>query len=47
MEKNQNIRIVFVTTNHFENAKMIARNILPEQLAACCSIIPNVTSFFW
>jgi periplasmic divalent cation tolerance protein len=47
MEKNQNIRVVFVTTNHFENAKMIARNILSEQLAACCSIIPNVTSFFW
>ncbi|MGB9701769.1 MAG: divalent-cation tolerance protein CutA [Candidatus Kapaibacteriota bacterium] len=46
MEKNQQMRIVFVTANHFENAKMIAKNIISEQLAACCSVIPNVTSFF-
>ena len=47
MEKNQELELVFVTTNHYENATMMARNIISEQLAACCSIIPNVTSFYY
>lgn len=46
MEKNQDLQIVFVTTNHYENASMMARNIISEQLAACCSVVPNVTSFY-
>lgn len=46
MEKNDKLKIVFVTTNHYENATMIAKNIISEQIAACCTIIPNATSYF-
>lgn len=47
MEKNQELQLVCVTTNHYENATMIARNIISEKLAACCSIVPNVTSLYY
>jgi len=47
MEKNQDLQLVFVTTDNYENASMIARNIISEQLAACCTIISNATSFYY
>lgn len=46
MEKVINIKIVFVTTDEYENAKQIANMLVSEKLAACCSIIHNVTSIF-
>lgn len=46
MEKVTEIRIVFVTTNTLQNARHIAKIIISEGLAACCSIIQNLTSFF-
>jgi periplasmic divalent cation tolerance protein len=46
MEKSQGFRIVFVTAVSLENARQIAKILLTEKLAACCSIIHNVTSLF-
>jgi len=46
MEKSQDIRIIFVTTVSLENARQIAKILLTEKLAACCSIIQNVVSLF-
>ena len=46
MEKTKNFRLVFVTSDTIENAKNIAKILVNEHLAACCSIISNVISFF-
>jgi uncharacterized protein involved in tolerance to divalent cations len=46
MEKAADIRIVYVTTKYFDNAQQIAKIIVTEHLAACCSIIQNVFSTF-
>lgn len=46
MEKHTEIRIVFATTSTFDNAQQIARILINEKLAACCSIIQNVFSIF-
>jgi periplasmic divalent cation tolerance protein len=46
MEKSSNHRLVFITTETFENAKHIAKILVTEKLAACCSIIQNVVSIF-
>ena len=46
MEKVTNIKIVYVTTDEYDNAKQIANILVTEKLAACCSIIQNVTSIF-
>lgn len=46
MEKVANIKIVYVTTSTLENAKQISKILVTENLAACCSIIQNVTSIF-
>lgn len=46
MEKVTEIRVVFVTTNTLQSARHIAKIIVSEGLAACCSIIQNLTSFF-
>lgn len=46
MKKTDNFRIVFVTTNSFENAQHIAKILVSEKLIACCSIVQNVFSIF-
>ena len=46
MEKASDIRIVMVTTDSLEIAKSIAKSIVDHNLAACCSIIPQVISVF-
>ena len=46
MENIENFRVVYVTTNSNESAKEISRVLVNEHLAACCSIIPNVTSVY-
>jgi periplasmic divalent cation tolerance protein len=46
MEKTNELRIVFVTTANFENARQISKILVTEKLAACCSIMQNVTSIF-
>jgi periplasmic divalent cation tolerance protein len=46
MEKSNELRIVFVTTANFENARQISKILVTEKLAACCSIIQNISSIF-
>lgn len=46
MENTSKIRIVFVTTDSMENAWAISNTLVSEKLAACCSVIQNVLSFF-
>ena len=46
MEKASEIRIVFATTMSFDNAQQISRILVTESLAACCSILHNVSSIF-
>lgn len=46
MENAKDYRIVFITTNSYDNAVQITKILLSEKLAACCSIIQNVTSVF-
>ncbi|MFA6569880.1 MAG: divalent-cation tolerance protein CutA [Bacteroidota bacterium] len=46
MEKAQEIRIVFVTAKTSDSALQISRILVNENLAACCSVIHNVSSVF-
>ncbi len=46
MEKTSDLRLVIVTTDTYDNAQNIARNIVSEKLAACCTIIQNCISVF-
>lgn len=46
MEIVTDIRIVFFTTDTIENAKLVAKMLVVEGLAACCSIIKDVSSVF-
>lgn len=46
MDKTNDLRIVFVTTDTYDNAHNIAKNIVSEKLAACCTIIQNCVSVF-
>lgn len=38
--------IVFCTTNDFQNAKQIAKQIVNEKLCACVNILPSVSSVY-
>lgn len=42
----QDYRIVFVTVDTRENAVNMTHILVGEQLAACCSIIPRITSVY-
>ncbi len=46
MEKATEYRIVFITIDKLEDAKTIAGTLVKEGLAACCNIIPNITSIY-
>jgi len=46
MENATNFRIVFVTVDSVQNSHQIAKVIINEKLAACCTIIPNCISIF-
>ena len=46
MEKVTEINLVFVTVDTLQSARQIAKVIVSEGLAACSSIIQNLTSFF-
>ena len=46
MISGKNFRIVYITCDSSESASNIARELVVNKLAACCSIIQNVTSFF-
>ncbi|MBD3353031.1 MAG: divalent cation tolerance protein CutA [Candidatus Lokiarchaeota archaeon] len=40
------LTIFFVTTPDFRQAKELGRNLVEQKLAACCSIIRNLTSIY-
>lgn len=46
MIKPEDFRIVYVTTGSIESASHISRILVSENLAACCTLIPNAISFF-
>ena len=43
---NQEILLVMTTITDAEKGKELARQIINEQLAACCNIVPAVTSIY-
>lgn len=44
--ENTSLKMVFSTASNYENAMMIVRNIIYDQLAFCCNVIPNSTSIY-
>lgn len=46
METADNFCMVLMTIDNYERARQIARTVVSEQLAACCNIIPGVTSIY-
>lgn len=46
MEKASDFRIIYVTTDSYENAINIANILVSEKLAACCSIVNSVMSIY-
>ncbi len=46
MEAATSYRVVFITIDSYERARQIARTLVSEHLAACCNIIPGVTSVY-
>jgi periplasmic divalent cation tolerance protein len=43
---NKEYQVVFCTVPNFEIAKNIARETVSNKLAACCNIIPGLTSVY-
>jgi periplasmic divalent cation tolerance protein len=41
------LRLIYTTLPNAEIAEAIARTLLQERLAACCNILPNITSLYW
>ena len=46
MEPATDYRLVLTTIDNYERARQIARTLVSEQLAACCNIIPGLTSIY-
>jgi periplasmic divalent cation tolerance protein len=46
MIEDNEFRIVYVTINSIEKASHVSRIIVSENLAACCTVLPNAVSFF-
>jgi len=46
MIKTSDIRIVYVSCKTMENAQHTSKILITEKLAACCTIMQNVQSFF-
>lgn len=46
MKNVNDLRLVYVSTNSYENAIHISRILISEKLAACCSISQNQTAIY-
>ncbi len=46
MEKTKEFYLVYLTTDNYDSAQHIARIIVTEKLAACCTIVPNLISIY-
>ncbi len=45
-KNDDEIVIVMTTITDIDKGKLLARQIIDEQLAACCNIVPKVTSIY-
>ena len=43
---NENVLLVFCTSPDFNEAKNISRTLVEKKLAACCNIIPKISSIY-
>ncbi len=43
----QNILLVYVTVPDQDQAKLIAGRLVEKHLAACCNIVPDITSIYY
>lgn len=46
MEAAKEYRLVLTTIDNYERARQIALTLVSEQLAACCNIVPGITSIY-
>ena len=46
MGVDQGARVVLVTASNHEEAFLIGRSVVQKKLAACVTVVPNVTSIF-
>lgn len=46
MKKTTEFRVVYVTTPNYETSMHIAKILISEKLAACASVIQNISSIF-
>ncbi len=46
MELSDEFRIVYATINTLEKATHVSKIIVSENIAACCTILPNAISFY-
>ena len=46
MTQASDVRVVFVTAGDKEEGLALARQVVKEGLAACCNVVPDVTSVF-
>ncbi len=43
---NQKMLLVMTTISDIDKGKLLARQIIEEHLAACCNIVPGITSIY-
>ena len=43
---NESLLMVYCTTEDENEAKSIARTLIEKQLAACCNIVPSISSIY-
>jgi len=43
---DQTMLLVMTTITDIDKGKLLARQIMAEQLAACCNIVPGITSIY-
>lgn len=43
---NSDYSVIFITCENPKEAMEISRQLVVSKLAACCSVIPNITSYF-
>lgn len=39
--------VVFITASNFKESEKISKMLVSEKLAACCNIVPKVSSRYW
>ena len=42
----QQPKLILCTTENFDSAKQLARNLVEKKLVACVNIVPNMTSIY-